>query len=117
MFAVAKLPLPAQKTGLLTRVPSEYYPSKIILFVFDDQTGQVTSTCEVAETFGDAGDIYVRTSNLSRVANQELKIAVSQTNCSPINENLDDVKCTDSTLIYQSNRGLLILVSKEKKAK
>lgn len=117
MFAVAKLPLLSKKTGLLTRVPGMYVPSKIILFIFDNQTGKVTSTCEVAETFGDAGDVYVRTSNLSWGAKQELKIAVNQTNCSPINEDLDNIECTDSTLIYQSNRGLLTLVSKEQKTK
>ncbi|MBO0357685.1 hypothetical protein J0X19_06990 [Hymenobacter sp. BT186] len=115
MFAVAKLPLPSQKTGLLTRVPGMYMPSKIILFVFDNQTGQVTSTCEVAETFGDAGDVYVRTSNLSWGARQELSIVVSQSNCSPINENLDNITCTDSTLIYESNKGLISLITKRKK--
>lgn len=117
VFAVTKVPLPNQKIGLITRVPGMYTSSKLMLFVLDLKSGAITGKCEVAETFGDAGDSYVRTSDIKWDANKDLLIAINQQNCAPTNgDDLNSVACVDSTLTYQLRDSQLALLSRKPKA-
>lgn len=45
------------RTGLVTRLPSEYVSSAIKLLVFDHPKDSVTNSIDLADTFGDAGDV------------------------------------------------------------
>ncbi|GGF17251.1 hypothetical protein [Hymenobacter cavernae] len=113
VFAVAKLNLPEERIGLLTRVPSVYVSSKIKLFVLNSRTGQLESECEVAETFGDAGDTYVRTAEIRPSENQSFLIKVKQNTCWPLDEELSKFKCADSLFIYSLHNNKLDLLSKK----
>jgi hypothetical protein len=116
VFALARLELPDQQIGLLTRLPGAYVSSRIILFVLNQRSGKITDQCEVAETFGDAGDSYVRTSSLRWDAGHLLHIQVSQSNCSPVKEDMSDITCVDSTLAYQLRGGRFQILSRKPQA-
>ncbi|MCR5887312.1 hypothetical protein LRS06_05865 [Hymenobacter sp. J193] len=112
VFAVGKIPLPNHRLALLTRVPGEYFSSRIRLFVLTDSTGRISADLEVAETFGDAGDAYVRTSLVESVPGG-LSVTIQQQTCHPLDEELTDIACVDSVLAYQL-RDQLIRVYRKK---
>lgn len=113
VFALARLDLPDQKVGLLTRLPGEYASTRIKLLVLDPQSGSIIDECEVAETFGDAGDAYLRTSTLSRDARQQLLITIRQQHCSPTDSTMETSTCLDSVLIYQLRDSRFRVVSRK----
>ena len=114
VFAVAKLTLLEERIGLLTRVPGVYVSSKIILFVLNSRTGHLESECEVAETFGDAGDSYVRTAEIRPLKNQDLLIKIEQSTCWPLDEELSKFRCIDSLLTYRLHNHKFSLLQKKK---
>ncbi|MCB2409821.1 hypothetical protein [Hymenobacter lucidus] len=101
VFALARLDLPDRKVGLLTRMPGEYASTRIKLLVLDPPSGRILDECEVAETFGDAGDAYIRTSTISRDAKKQLLITIDQQHCSPTDSTMEHITCSDSVLTYQ----------------
>lgn len=66
LFAVYKFPLDKQFIGLIARTPSMYYPTSIKLFLYDSVKGQITTYTELAETWGDAGDVLEKSSWIFR---------------------------------------------------
>ena len=115
VFALARLELPDQKVGLLTRMPGEYASTRIKLLVLDPPTGRIIDECEVAETFGDAGDVYIRTSTIGRDVQQQLRITINQQHCSPTDSTLEHSTCADSVLTYQLRNSHFRIVSRRPK--
>lgn len=116
MFAVGKLALSQEQVGLFTRVPGVYVPSKVKLLVLNTRTGKIEADYEVAETVGDAGASYVRTTDILRTADGTLQLKISQANCWPLDEELDNIKCVDSAFVYQlAGTGLRLLEKKKVK--
>jgi hypothetical protein len=60
LFAVYKFVIDSNRIGLITRTPSEYVPSSIKLFFFDKAKDMITSYIELAESWGDAGDVWIK---------------------------------------------------------
>lgn len=60
LFAVYKFLIDSNRLGLITRTPSEYVPSSIKLFFFDVVKDTITSYIELAESWGDAGDVWIK---------------------------------------------------------
>jgi hypothetical protein len=60
LFAVYKFTIDSNRLGLITRTPSEYVPSSIKLFFFDRAKDTITSYMELAESWGDAGDVWIK---------------------------------------------------------
>ena len=60
LFAIYKFPVDDTRIGLIARTPSEYVPSSIKLFFFDKIQDTITSFIELAESWGDAGDEYIK---------------------------------------------------------
>ena len=60
LFAVYKFAIDSNRLGLITRTPSEYVPSSIKLFFFDKAKDTITSYVELAESWGDAGDVWIK---------------------------------------------------------
>ncbi|MBG8554176.1 hypothetical protein [Hymenobacter guriensis] len=112
VFAVGKIPLPDHRLALLTRVPGEYFSSRIRLFVLAESTGRISADLELAETFGDAGDAYIRTS-LVESAPGGLSVTIQQQTCHPLDEELTDIACTDSVLAYQLHNQLIRVYRKK----
>ncbi|AYA37376.1 hypothetical protein D3Y59_10125 [Hymenobacter oligotrophus] len=114
VFAVSKLLLSKERVGLFTRVPGEYDPSKIKLSIVNTRTGQIDADFEVAETYGDAGVSYVRTTDVIRTPEGSLQLLVNQANCWPLDEELSNIKCVDSSFIYKFGNSDLRLMNKKK---
>lgn len=66
IFACYKFSIDSNRIGLIARTPSEYVPSSIKLFVFDKVKDEITNYVELAESWGDAGDVLEKTSWLFR---------------------------------------------------
>jgi hypothetical protein len=60
VFAVYKFQIDTNTIGLITRTPSEYESSSIKLFFFDKSRDYITSYIELAESWGDAGDVAIK---------------------------------------------------------
>ncbi|MFY0252956.1 hypothetical protein ACDQ55_03285 [Chitinophaga sp. 30R24] len=63
-YACYKFNLDANTIGLITRTPSEYSSTSIKLFAWHKQNNKITFETELAEIFGDAGDILNKSSLL-----------------------------------------------------
>lgn len=61
-YACYKFNLDPNTIGLITRAPSEYESSSVKLFVYHKQTNTITFETELAEEFGDAGDVLIKNS-------------------------------------------------------
>jgi hypothetical protein len=72
-FACYKFHIDNKRTGLITRTPSTYEPSSIKLLIFDKQQDAITDFIELAETFGDAGDMAEKTSWLFKDERKKYK--------------------------------------------
>lgn len=56
-FACYQFAIGTHTVGLIVRTPAMYVSSSVKLFVYDIPTKKVTSSMELAESWGDAGDI------------------------------------------------------------
>lgn len=72
-FACYQFGIDSSKTGLITRTPSTYEPTSVKLFVFDRQKEAITDFIELAESFGDAGDMAVKISWLFKEGKEKYK--------------------------------------------
>lgn len=72
-FACYKFIIDSNRTGLITRTPSTYEPSSVKLLIFNKQPDAITDFIELAETFGDAGDMAEKTSWLFKDDKKEYK--------------------------------------------
>jgi hypothetical protein len=72
-FACYKFSIDSTKTGLITRTPSTYEPSSIKLLILDKHKDAITEYIELAETFGDAGDMAEKISWLFKDDNKKYK--------------------------------------------
>lgn len=61
-YACYKFNLDANTIGLVTRSPSEYKSSSVKLFAYHKKTNTITFETELAEEFGDAGDVLIKNS-------------------------------------------------------
>lgn len=61
-YACYKFNLDANTIGLVTRSPSEYESSSVKLFAYHKKTKTITFETELAEEFGDAGDVLIKKS-------------------------------------------------------
>lgn len=73
LFAVYQFPISDKVLGLIARTPSEYVPSSIKLFFLDKEKDSITSYKELAENWGDAGDVSIKTAWLLKDRQQKLK--------------------------------------------
>lgn len=55
LFACYKFKIDSARTALITRTPSEYFPSSIKLFVYTQKKDTLIETVELAESIGDEG--------------------------------------------------------------
>lgn len=75
-FATNKFPLGKDHTGLLLRTPSIYWESAIYLLLWDNTTNKVVDQLQVAEWWGDAGDLVFVQSWLLDLKKDNPKILV-----------------------------------------
>ncbi|RNI33050.1 hypothetical protein EFA69_01100 [Rufibacter immobilis] len=98
IYATKRFHISPTTVALLTRVPGDYWSSKMMLFHFDLPTGTVTQKYEIAETWGDAGDSYIKKSIISKTKNNQHRISIEVSECHPLDENLKNFSCVDSLL-------------------
>ena len=60
VYACYKFKIDAFNTGLITRVYSEYVSSKIQLFVYYHPADSIYNYRDLAEDFGDGGDVFFK---------------------------------------------------------
>jgi hypothetical protein len=72
-FACYKFSIDSMRTGLITRTPSTYEPSSIKLLILDKRKDTIVDFIELAETFGDAGDVAEKISWLFKDNNKKYK--------------------------------------------
>jgi hypothetical protein len=60
LFAVYKFQIDSNTLALITRTPSEYESSSILLFFFDKVKDSITSYLDIAQNWGDAGDVMYK---------------------------------------------------------
>jgi len=75
-FATNKIPLGENHTGLLLRTPSIYWESAIYLLLWDNTLNKVVDQLQVAEWWGDVGDMVFIQSWLLDLKKDEPKILV-----------------------------------------
>jgi hypothetical protein len=66
LFGIYKFRIEDNLLGLIARTPSEYMPSSIKLFFFNEVKNSIVTYLELAENWGDAGDMYTKDSWLFR---------------------------------------------------
>lgn len=76
LFAIYKFAIDNNRTGLITRTPSEYAPTSIKLFFFDKKKDAITSYIQLAENWGDAGDYMSEDSWLFKENNKHLQVFI-----------------------------------------
>ncbi len=62
IYACYKFKIDEFNTGLITRVYSEYVSSKIQLFIYYHPADSIYNYRDLAENFGDGGDVFLQTS-------------------------------------------------------
>lgn len=63
VYACCRFDIDENRLGLIARTPSEYESSSIQLFFFDKQKDRfLPDYIQLGETFGDAGDAFIKTS-------------------------------------------------------
>lgn len=108
-FACFKFLIDSSKIGLITRTPSTYASSSIKLLILDKQKDTITDIIELAETFGDAGDMAEK---ISWLLKDDLKKYKSFT---WVEESHDhSVEDEKDTTVERWNNYYLIDISKSK---
>ena len=105
--ACYKFPLSTNTMALIARVPAEYVSSAIKLFVFDIEKDSIVKTINLANTFGDAGDVAVYSSYIFKDEEKRMLMLTyywSSYDHSVYNEN-------DTTIDYWHNYYLFNLTS------
>lgn len=92
-YACYKFKIDEARTGLIIRCPSEYVSSFVDVFEYNRTSGKVTHLINLSELWGDAGDVYERSSYLFRA---DKGIGVYQYNMSSYDHSVEDEK--DSTI-------------------
>lgn len=92
-YACYKFKIDEERTGLIIRCPSEYVSSFLDVFEYNRKTGKVLHLINLSELWGDAGDVYERSSYLFRA---DKGIGVYQYNMSSYDHSVEDEK--DSTI-------------------
>lgn len=75
-FATNRIPLGKDHSGLLLRTPSIYWESAVYLLLWDNALNKVVDQLQVAEWWGDAGDLVFIQSWLLDLKNDNPKILV-----------------------------------------
>jgi hypothetical protein len=92
-YACYKFEVDKHITALIIRTPGEYVSSKIDLFIYNSITQNVYHQIELAENWGDAGDMFERCSFLFKSGNT---LNNYQYNYSSYDHSVEDIN--DSTL-------------------
>ncbi|TSJ47917.1 hypothetical protein [Fluviicola chungangensis] len=72
VYACYQFPLDSTYIGLIARIPGEYDANSVGLFIFDRQKDQLLKEyLHLSVDFGDAGDVYGRTSWLIKSKNKQ----------------------------------------------
>lgn len=97
-FATNKIPLGKDHTGLLLRTPSIYWESAIYLLLWDNTLNKVTDQLEIAEWWGDAGDLVFVQSWLLDLKKDNPKILVVKNITKPKDLNKPSITVTTDTV-------------------
>jgi len=79
LFATYKFAIDNNRMGLITRTPSEYAPSSMKMFIYDQRKDSLTSFLELGELLGDAGDVLIKKTWLFRDSAQRLFALTNET--------------------------------------
>ncbi len=103
VFAVYRFPIGDKKTGLIARTPSMYRESSVKLFVFNKILDSITHSLELAESWGDAGDVSIKEGWLFHNSDFDLQslIRVQQ-------RHYNSAENTNDTIIDRSQKIYLI---------
>ena len=104
--------------ALLTRVPGEYWPSQIYLFLFDIKTYKIIQSLRIAEAWADMGDSFYLESSIEKEKENSFRISLNQHECHPIDEKYEQFTCTESQKVYllQNQEFNLISATEVKKS-
>jgi hypothetical protein len=83
-FAAYSLPMGKHHTGLLLRTPSIYWESAIYLLLWNNEQKKVVDQLQVAEWWGDAGDLVFIQSYLLELKAKQPKILVVKNITRPV---------------------------------
>lgn len=108
-YAISQFPLDADNTGLIARVPGEYESSAVVLLIYNHSSNTLKFGAELADTWGDAGDVEEKWSWLIRTTGQPLqKLLVRYTAHDNSVDNEKDTTMESSTdyfLLYITAKG------------
>lgn len=107
-FATYKFDIDSLSTGLITRAPSEYESSSLLLLIYDKTKNAITDGFELAQTFGDAGDSMEKKAWIYQDENKSLKCLIweQQSRDERVNNGRDTVS-KDTTEITINNYYLI----------
>lgn len=71
-YAVYKFNIDENNLGLIARTPSEYWPTSLKLFVYNKSQERIIDFIEIAESWGDAGDVLTKKSWIYKAKNNQL---------------------------------------------
>lgn len=75
-YACYKFPIDKNTVGLIVRTPAMYVSSSVKLYIYDKTTNKVTSYIELAEFWGDAGDLQEKEAFLIYSAQNDPEVLV-----------------------------------------
>jgi hypothetical protein len=79
LFSTYKFAIDSNRLALISRSPSEYVPSSMKMFIYDKRKDSLTSYFELAELFGDAGDVMIKKAWLFRDSTKRLFALINET--------------------------------------
>lgn len=71
-YAIYKFNVDENNLGLIARTPSEYWPTSLKFFVYNKSQEKIINFIEIAESWGDAGDILTKKSWIYKDKNNQL---------------------------------------------
>jgi hypothetical protein len=95
-YACFKKSLNDSTIMLVMRTPSEYWESSVKIYLLNTRTQKTFDKYEAAESWGDAGDVMIKTSWLIR-NNADYKLITFKNTCWALDYDLDSTECSDST--------------------
>jgi len=99
-FSTKKFWVNSTTLALLTRVPGEYWPSQIYLFLFDAKTNKITQSLRIAEAWADMGDSFYLESSIEKEKENSFRINLNEHECHPVDEKYEQFTCTESQKVY-----------------
>ena len=113
-FATKRFRVNKTTWALLTRVPGAFWPSQVVLYIFDTNKRKIIKAFRLAEAWADLGDSFYLEAKINKSKQNRFVIYLNQSECHPIDESYEKFTCADSLKTYLLSPTMFRLVAQSR---